>query len=74
VDAERKTLYANKAFFNIFGYQSIAEVGTNPLIEHHTPEEKARYLIREAKRARGEFVAEMPEVDIIRQDGSIRHL
>jgi len=44
------------------------------LIEHHTPEEKARYLIREAKRARGEFVAEMPEVDIIRQDGSIRHL
>ena len=73
-DANRKTLYANQAFLNIFGYRSIDEVSLLPLLSHATPEEKALYLIREEKRSRGEIIPDKPEVDIRRNDGSVRHL
>ena len=68
------TLYVNKTFLNIFGYESINEVGATPLQDHHTPEEKVRYLANEKKQLLGEPILYTPRTDIIRKDGTIRHL
>ena len=74
IDAKWNTLYVNQVFLDIFGYASIDEVGPNPLQTHNTPEEQALFLQRMEKRARGEKVPANIEVNITRDDGSIRNL
>jgi len=74
IDAKWNTLYVNQVFLDIFGYSSIDEVGPNPLQTHNTPEEQALFLQRMEKRARGEKVPANIEVNITRDDGSIRNL
>ena len=74
VDAQGHTLYANQSFMRIFGYDKINEISASPLRDHHTPEEEARYLMREEKRSHGETIPHNPKVDIIGKDGIIRHL
>jgi PAS domain S-box-containing protein len=73
-DENDKTLYANRAFLNIFGYSSIDKVGPHPLIEHYTSDEKARSLIRQEKRSHGEPVSNDISVEIIGKGGAIRNL
>ena len=73
-DVDNNTLYLNQAFLNIFGYENIDEVKTNPPLKHYTAESYAEYLQRKQKLLRGKPRQERVEVDIVRKDGVIRHL
>jgi len=73
-DIDDNTLYSNQAFRNIFGYENIDEVNTNPPLKHYTPESYADYFRRKEQYLRGESVSNAHEVDIVRKDGVIRHL
>ena len=73
-DADENTLYLNKAFLNILGYENIDEVRTMPPLKYYTPASYAGYLQRKEKFLHGEPRPDRVEVDIIRKDGAIRHL
>jgi PAS domain S-box-containing protein len=73
-DVDDNTLYLNQAFLNIFGYENIDEVKTNPPLKHYTAESYAGYLQRKERLSRGKPRQERVEVDIVRKDGVIRHL
>ena len=66
--------YVNKAFLDIFGYQNMAEVTAKPPHEYYTPESLAGYIRRGQQLSRGEPTPDNFEADIIRKDGSVRHL
>jgi PAS domain S-box-containing protein len=67
-------LYLNQAFLDIFGYQNIEEAKLTSPLKSYTPESYADYLERAEKISRGETVSHKIGVDIIRKDGTIRHL
>jgi len=69
-----KTIYANKAILDIYGYDTIEELQNTPLKERYTPESYAGYLERIQKRLHGELGPEEYEISIVRKDGQIRHL
>jgi two-component system NtrC family sensor kinase len=71
VDAEWHTLYVNRVFLDIFGYNTIDEVKKTSLQDHYTPEEQVRYLERMAKKQCGESVPDNPKVDIIGKGGAV---
>ena len=73
-DMENHTMYANKALMDIFGYSNIDEVETKPPHEFYTPESYAGYLERNKRLQHGEPMPPQVELDILRKDGSIRHL
>jgi PAS domain S-box-containing protein len=74
-DIDDNTLYSNQAFLNIFGYDSAEEIRTKPPVkDFYTPESYADYLVRKDKMLRGEQCPDPVEVDIIRRDGTLRHL
>jgi len=64
IDTEGQTLYANQAFLDMFGYKKYYEVGRYALQDHYTPEEKARYIERMARKQRGESIPDNSKVDI----------
>ena len=66
--------YANQAFLDIFGYQNIEESRLHPPQEFYAQAEYADYLERKQKIERGETVARKLEVDIVRKDGTVRHV
>jgi PAS domain S-box-containing protein len=66
--------YVNKAFLDIFGYQNMAEVTAKPPHEYYTPASLAGYIQRGTQLSLGEHTPDNFEVDIIRKDGSGRHL
>ncbi len=66
--------YANQAFLDIFGYQNVEESRLHPPQEFYAQAEYADYLQRKQKIERGETVARKLEVDIVRKDGSVRHV
>ena len=72
VDTAWHTLYANHVYLDMFGYKNIAEIGRTSLQDHYTPEEKARYRERMARKQHGETVPDNPKVDIIDKDGTVR--
>jgi len=74
VDVDRHILYVNQAFLDIFGYKNIEEASASPPHEHYTPQEYANFLLRREKELHGEPITGEGEADIIRTDGSIRHL
>jgi len=74
IDADLKTLYANQALLDIFGYQNIEEIRTEPLDAHYTPESQKALILRRERYLRGEPNPERFELDIVRKDGTIRHL
>ena len=69
-----ETLFANRAFLDILGYQNIEELKATPAKERYTPESYAKYTERREKRKQGKFVPSEYEVSIVRKDGGIRHL
>ena len=73
-DSDFNTVYVNQTFLDIFGYKNLGEVKTSPPQEHYTPESYAEYLKRKEQRSHGEPNPDSVEIDIIRQDGTIRHL
>jgi len=71
-DAEGKTLYANQAILDIYGY-SFEEFKATPVKKRYTPRNYAEYQKRQEKRKRGEFVPDY-EISVVRKNGEIRHL
>jgi len=71
---EGETSYANRAILDMYGYDSIQELKNTPLQERYTPDTYAEYLMRKAKRVKGEQGPSEYEISIVRKDGSIRHL
>jgi PAS domain S-box-containing protein len=69
-----KTLYANRAILDLYGYGSIEELRNTPIEKRYTADSYAEYLERKQKRLMGEFGPSEYEVSIIRADGEIRHL
>jgi PAS domain S-box-containing protein len=59
---------------DIFGYQNFEQVKTSPPQEHYTSATYAEYLRRKEQRTRGETNPDNIEIDVVRKDGSIRHL
>ena len=74
VSAEGKTIYANKAGLDIYGYDSIEEINKTPIKERYTPQSYAGYKIRKEKRERGELGPSEYEISIVRKNGEVRHL
>jgi len=73
VDADGKTVYANRAILNLYGYDSLEELRTTPTKKHYTPESYAKHRERVEKRQRGEYVPSHYEINIVRKDGEIHH-
>ena len=73
-DGEEHVLYLNQAFMDIFGYQSIAEAQSAIPMKLYSPQSYAEYLKRSEKISRGETVPDKVEVDVVRKDGTIRHV
>jgi PAS domain S-box-containing protein/putative nucleotidyltransferase with HDIG domain len=71
---EAETIYANKAIFDIYGYDSIEELKSTSLKERYTTESYAQWQERKAKRLQGELGPSEYEISIVRKDGEIRHL
>jgi PAS domain S-box-containing protein len=71
---EGKTIYANRAILDIYGYDSVEELENTPLRERYTPESYAEFQIRKAKRLQGETGPSEYEVSIVRKNGEKRHL
>jgi PAS domain S-box-containing protein len=74
IDTEGQTLYANQAFLDMFGYKKYYEVGRYALQDHYTPEEKARYIERMARKQRGESIPDNSKVDILYKNGAVRSI
>ena len=68
------TIYANRALLDIYGYMDIAELQATPATDRYTPESYAAYLLRKTGRKKGELVPSEYEIDIVRKDGTVRHL
>ena len=71
---EGKTLYANRAILDIYGYENVEELENTPLQERYTPETYIEFQIRKKKRLRGELGPSEYEVSIVRKNGEMRHL
>jgi PAS domain S-box-containing protein len=69
-----ETIYANKAFLDIYGYESIDEFYGIPIKERYTPQSYAEFLTRKKDREQGNFGPSEYEINIIRKNGEIRHL
>jgi PAS domain S-box-containing protein len=74
VTEEGKTLYANRAVLDIYGYDSVEELRTTPIENRYTPESYAEFKMRREKRKEGADVPSEYTVDIIRKSGEVRHL
>jgi two-component system cell cycle sensor histidine kinase/response regulator CckA len=70
VGREGLTLYANRAYLKMFGFESMAEIAGQPISTNWAPEWRA--LIDERSRRRSQGVSEPPEYEAIaqRKDGS----
>jgi PAS domain S-box-containing protein len=73
-DLNFNTVYANQTFLDIFGYKNLEQVKASPPQDHYTPATYAEYIQRKEQRARGETNPENIEIDVVRKDGTIRHL
>ena len=74
IDADGKTSHVNRAFLDLYGYDSIEKLNAIPMKERYTPESHAEHLDRMEKRRRGDPVPSSYEIDIVRKDGEIRHI
>jgi len=74
INAEGKTIYANRAILDIYGCSSIEEFKSIPAVERHTPQSYAERQERVSKREAGKPVPDYFEQSIIRKDGEVRHL
>src|SRR5664280_3501450 len=74
VTEEGKTLYANQATLEIYGYDSIEELRGTLLKNRYTPESYAEFKVRKEKRGRGEFSPNEYEINIVRKNGEVRHV
>ena len=74
MNTDSKVLYANKAWLDIFGYDSLQELEAIPREKRYTPDSYNEVLKRVEQRKRGEPAEPRYEVSIIHKDGQIRYL
>jgi len=73
VTVEGKTIYANKAFLDMYQFSSVDEFVNTPAKKRYSPESYIQHQERKALRQNGLDVLEY-ELTIIRKDGTIRYL
>ncbi|MCK9410900.1 MAG: ATP-binding protein [Prolixibacteraceae bacterium] len=73
VTVNGKTVYANKAFLDIYDFESLEEFVKKPVKELYSHESYARHLKRKELRLVGKETAEY-EVSIVRKNKEIRHI
>jgi PAS domain S-box-containing protein len=74
VNEDGKTLYANRAFLDIYGYSSFKQLEAVPRKQRYTPESYAEHRKRVRDRKMGKHVPTNYEIGIVRKDGQVRHL
>ncbi|MCX7817039.1 MAG: PAS domain S-box protein [Syntrophales bacterium] len=74
VTPEGKTIYANKAFLDLYGYDDLEEFKRTPVEQRYTKESLELHYKRRELRKKGIADPSEYEVDIIRKDGQVRHL
>jgi PAS domain S-box-containing protein len=74
ITRDGRLVYANRAFLNIYGYKSVAELKSVPLSKRYTPESYKRRLERQEMGKRSLPIPKSYEISIIRKDGEIRNL
>ncbi|HZK94881.1 MAG TPA: PAS domain S-box protein [Prolixibacteraceae bacterium] len=73
VSADGKTIYANKAFLDIYEFNSLEEFTNTPAINRYTPESYALHQERKEKRKNGHDILDY-EISIVRKNAEISHL
>jgi PAS domain S-box-containing protein len=71
---EGRSLYANRTFLDMYGYDNIEDLENISLRNRYTPESYTESQMRNARRTKGEFGPSEYEISIIRKSGGIRHL
>jgi PAS domain S-box-containing protein len=74
LNKDGKTLYANRALLDMWGYSSVEELEAVPRKQRYAPESYDEHRERVEKRKRGEHVSLNYELSIMRSDGQVRHL
>ena len=69
-----KLVYANQAFLDIYGYDSIEELKAVPLKQRYAPQSYEEHRERRAKMRWGEPLLASYGLSIVRRNGEIRHL
>jgi PAS domain S-box-containing protein len=73
VSVEGNTVYANKAFLDIYEFNTLEEYTGTPAKDRYTPESYLQHQERKEKRANGQYIYNY-ELSIIRKNGEIRHV
>ncbi|MFC2050815.1 PAS domain S-box protein [Chloroflexota bacterium] len=74
LDKDGKTIYANRALLDIWGYGSIEELEAVPAKQRYTPESYAEHMNRAEKGRWGAPDVISYETSIVRPDGQVRHI
>jgi PAS domain S-box-containing protein/putative nucleotidyltransferase with HDIG domain len=74
VTLEGKTLYANRAVLDIYGYDSAEELRTTSIKNRYTPQSYAEFKTRLENRKGHDDESPEYEISIVRKNGEIRHL
>ena len=73
VSVEGKTIYANKAFLNIYDFNDLEEFTNTPAINRYTAESYFQHQERKKKRKEGNEVFDY-EISIVCKNDKIRHV
>jgi PAS domain S-box-containing protein len=74
VTADGDTLYANRAILEMYGFDSLEELRTTPVKKRYTPESYVEFQKRKELRLSGDFGPSEYEINIVRNNGEVRHL
>jgi PAS domain S-box-containing protein len=74
ISTKGDTLYTNKAFLDIYGYDSLEELQDTPLKDRYTPETYIESQKRKKMRIQGDLSPTDYEIGIIRKNGETRYL
>ncbi len=69
-----ETIYANRAYLDIFGFGSIEELKTTPPEKRYSPQSYPEHLERLEKRKLGQPAPCNYELDIVPKNGEVRHV
>jgi PAS domain S-box-containing protein len=73
LDEDGKTIYANRAMLDMWGYSSIEELEAVPAKQRYAHESYEKHMER-IERGRGEGAPTNYELSIVRSDGQVRHV
>jgi PAS domain S-box-containing protein len=74
LNKDGKTIYANRAILDMWGYGSIKELEAVPAKQRYTPESYDEHMKRIGDMKIGEAIPSTYEASIVRSDGQVRHV